>query len=99
MKSSPLLWRYVVTVKSTGKISSIFVTFLENMNFTKEHNLNTYVGQNLILTHRTSHCSQYVCSSLDPVFTNINCKSSGNVWGELHRDSHCHHQIDKWNSI
>ena len=38
-----------------------------------------YVGQNLILTHRASHCSQYVCSSLDPVFTNINGKSSGNV--------------------
>ena len=41
--------------------------------------LRTYVGQNLILTHRASHCSQYVCSSLDPVFTNINGKSSGNV--------------------
>ena len=26
---------YVVSVKSTGKISSIFVAFLENTNFTK----------------------------------------------------------------
>ena len=33
MKSSPSIWRYVVNVKSTGKISSIFVAFLENMNF------------------------------------------------------------------
>ena len=33
MKSSPLIWRYVVNVKSTVKILSIFVAFLENMNF------------------------------------------------------------------
>ena len=33
MKSSPSIWRYVVNVKSTVKISSIFVAFLENMNF------------------------------------------------------------------
>ena len=33
MKSSPLIWRYVVNVKSTVKSSSIFVAFLENMNF------------------------------------------------------------------
>ena len=33
MKSSPLIWRYVVSVKWTVKISSIFVAFLENMNF------------------------------------------------------------------
>ena len=34
MKSSPI-WRYVVNVKSTVKILSIFVAFLESMNFTK----------------------------------------------------------------
>ena len=33
MKSSPLIWHYVVSVKSTVKISSIFVAFLENTNF------------------------------------------------------------------
>ena len=33
MKSSPSIWRYVVSVKSTMKILSIFVAFLENMNF------------------------------------------------------------------
>ena len=34
MKSSPSIWRYVVSgVKSTMKISSICVAFLENMNF------------------------------------------------------------------
>ena len=33
MKSSRLIWRYVVNVKSTVKISLIFVAFLENMNF------------------------------------------------------------------
>ena len=38
MKSSLLIWRYVVNVKST----SIFVAFLENVNFTnfgQTHNL------------------------------------------------------------
>ena len=34
-KSSQSIWHYVVSVKSTVKISSIFVAFLENMNFTK----------------------------------------------------------------
>ena len=33
MKSSPSIWHYVVNVKSTVKILSIFVAFLENMNF------------------------------------------------------------------
>ena len=33
MKSSPSIWRYVVNVKSTVKISSIIVAFLGNMNF------------------------------------------------------------------
>ena len=33
-KSSPSIWRDAVTVKSTVNISSIFVAFLENMNFT-----------------------------------------------------------------
>ena len=31
MKSSPSIWRYVVN----GKILSIFMAFLENMNFTQ----------------------------------------------------------------
>ena len=30
----PTIWQYVITVKSTVKISSIFVSFFENMNFT-----------------------------------------------------------------
>ena len=33
MKSSSLIWRYVVNFKSIVKISSIFVAVLENMNF------------------------------------------------------------------
>ena len=33
IKSSPSIWRCVVNVKSTVKILSIFVSFLENMNF------------------------------------------------------------------
>ena len=32
-KSSPSIWHYVLSVKSTVKISSIFVAFLENTNF------------------------------------------------------------------
>ena len=35
MKSSPLIWRYVVNIKLMVKISSIFVAFLENMNLPK----------------------------------------------------------------
>ena len=34
MKSSPSIWHYVVSVKWMVKISSIFVVFLENTNFT-----------------------------------------------------------------
>ena len=37
MKSSLLIWRYVVNIKSTVKISSIFVAFLENTNFTPKN--------------------------------------------------------------
>ena len=35
MKSSQLIWRLLHSVKLTVKISSIFVAFLENMNFKK----------------------------------------------------------------
>ena len=35
MKSSPSIWHYVVSVKSTVKIWSIFVAFLKNTNFIK----------------------------------------------------------------
>ena len=34
-KSSPSIWHLLHTVKSTMKILSIFVAFLENMNFTE----------------------------------------------------------------
>ena len=34
MKSSLSIWHYVVNVKSTVKILSVCVAFLENMNFT-----------------------------------------------------------------
>ena len=36
MKSSLSMWRYAVNVKSTVKISSIYVAFLENTNFTTD---------------------------------------------------------------
>ena len=36
MKSSPSIWHYVVIVKSTVKILSILVAFLEDMNFKKD---------------------------------------------------------------
>ena len=35
MKSSPSIWHLLHNVKFTLKISSIFVAFLENMNFNK----------------------------------------------------------------
>ena len=34
MKYSQSIWRYVVNLKSTVKILSIFVAFLEDINFT-----------------------------------------------------------------
>ena len=43
MKSSPSILHYVVSVKSTVKISSIFVAFLENMNFNTSH-LEAHTG-------------------------------------------------------
>ena len=44
MKSSPSIWHYEVDVKSMVKISSIFVAFLENMNFNrfKERKFNSW---------------------------------------------------------
>ena len=33
MKCSPSIWHYVVNFKSTVKILSVCVAFLENMNF------------------------------------------------------------------
>ena len=41
-KSSPSIWHLLHNVKSTVKISSIFVAFLENMNF-------KYMDQNTII--------------------------------------------------
>ena len=41
MKSLPKIWRYVVSVKFTMKISSIFVAFLENMNFKAAYGENS----------------------------------------------------------
>ena len=38
-KSWPKIWHLLHNVKSTVKISSIFVAFLENMNFTKAEKL------------------------------------------------------------
>jgi hypothetical protein len=43
-KSSPLIWHYVVIVKFIVKISSIFVAFWENTNFTS------------LLTYQTISC-------------------------------------------
>ena len=43
MKSSLSIWHYVVSVKSTVKISSIFVAFLKNTNVTK---LQVYIKIN-----------------------------------------------------
>ena len=45
MKSSPSIWHLLLhIVKSTVKISSIFVAFLENMNFTSRIlEINQYI--------------------------------------------------------
>ena len=52
MKSSLSIWHLLHNVKSAVKISSIFVAFLDNMNFTKPLWLvNIFVqGQNLCQT-------------------------------------------------
>jgi len=36
MKPSPQIWHYVVDIKSTMKILSIVVAFLENMKFKRK---------------------------------------------------------------
>ena len=36
---TPLIWHYVVSVKSAVKISSTFVAFLENTNFKKNRQI------------------------------------------------------------
>ena len=51
-KSSPSIWQYVLTVKSTMKISSIFVAFLENMNFNHISNKGTDYAHQIILEPR-----------------------------------------------
>ena len=50
-KCSPSIWRYVVNVKSTVKISSNFVAFLENINFKLCYGFRIYLfpGQEVIL--------------------------------------------------
>ena len=40
MKSSPPIWHYVVSVKSSVKILSNFVAFLENTDFINNTNTN-----------------------------------------------------------
>ena len=45
MKSSPSIWHLLHNVKSTVKISSIFVAFFENMNF------NNHSKENLFWKH------------------------------------------------
>ena len=53
MKSSQSIWRYVVTVKSMVKILSIFVAFLENMNFNKVRiNLTSYFVNTVVNVHK-----------------------------------------------
>ena len=48
-KSSPSIWHLLHNVKSTGKIWSIFVAFLENMNFNSS--LIFRIIWYLVLTH------------------------------------------------
>ena len=54
MKSSAPIWRYVVTVKLTVKILSIFVAFLGNMNFTNQ----TRFEPNTV--HKDYLCGRYL---------------------------------------
>ena len=42
MKSSLSIWRYVASVKSTVKSLSIFVAFLENVNFKSDEKLKIF---------------------------------------------------------
>ena len=58
MKSSPSIWHYVVSVKSTVKISSIFVPFLENMNFIRID------GTNLVLDNKIFEFQKISSSNL-----------------------------------
>ena len=43
MQSSPPIWHYVVSVKSSVKILSNFVAFLENINFMTMLNAHVWI--------------------------------------------------------
>ena len=62
MKSSPSIWHYVVIVKSTVKILSIFVAFLENMNFQKKKSVYPIVTYTYLLTASTSKPCPFIKS-------------------------------------
>ena len=63
MKSSLSIWRYVVSVKSKVKISSIFVAFLEKTNFTCDslENKQYSNGRILDLDFSSDFCYKIIC--------------------------------------
>ena len=50
MKSLLSIWHYVVSVKSTVKILSFVVAFLENMNFNQKWIQNHWTGKKIFQT-------------------------------------------------
>ena len=57
MKSSPLIWQLLRTVKLTVKILSIFVSFSENVNFTYYINNGHILG---FYTYRAQSIEFYI---------------------------------------
>ena len=77
MKSSASIWRHVVNVKSMVKISSIFVAFLENMNFrTAKRIFCSCCGEFLIYTRAFS----WIYMTLPLPFTTLLYNNTNDFW-------------------
>ena len=77
MKSSLSIWRYVVNVIVMVKISSIFVAFLENMNFrTAKRIFCSCCGEFLIYTRAFS----WIYMTLPLPFTTLLYNNTNDFW-------------------
>ena len=64
MKSSPSIWHLLHNVKLTVKISSIFVAFLENMNFLTFDQIRSSIDKNVLKFMYSKKATQ-----IDEIFT------------------------------
>jgi hypothetical protein len=60
-KISLSIWRYVVSVKLMVKILSIFVAFLENMNFTSIFLFSTSMDNSEATQKKATQWNKHIC--------------------------------------